>query len=74
VQPNAAREATVHNDRETLLTADPDIPGSAAIGFHSVQLEGLALFGASGFKSPLPHQIQKRPAIAGLFAFHEQNS
>ena len=56
-------------DRPRWGTADHDCPRSAAFIFHLVQLEGLALFGASGFKSPLPHQITKRLDFSGLFSF-----
>ena len=57
------------HDRQLRMKVDRDFTGSAAIGFNSCQLEGLALVRAWGFESPLPHQRTKRARIYEAFSF-----
>ena len=56
VQRIALEAALNGRDWRRRMKLDRDFRASAAIGFNSCQLEGLALARAWGFESPLPHQ------------------
>jgi hypothetical protein len=55
VQRNPRNATSDDRDLPGGETADPGFPRSAAIGFDSSQLEGLAVAIPWGFESPLPH-------------------
>jgi hypothetical protein len=56
VQRIPRNAASIDLDRLRGVKTDPDFPRSAAIGFHSSQLEGLAVARPWGFESPIPHK------------------